>query len=242
MQQVGVIQQLARFPVKSMRGEALAAAGITLHGLSGDRRYAFVQAASRSSFPWFTAREMPELLRFQTKIENGIENGNEGEEAAVIVTAPGGRMWRIDSPELRQELEARSGRALFLLHDHRGSFDSAPVSLISSQTVARIAQETGTAEDAWRFRPNLLVDLQGGAPFDELAWVGRILRVGGAARIAVIETDQRCMMISLDSRTTQSNPSVLKRVVQDHAKCAGVYATVLTPGRVQPGDPVLVED
>lgn len=238
MQAVGVIRQLARFPVKSMRGEALAAAEITLHGLRQDRRYAFVQAASRSSFPWFTAREMPDLLRFQTK----IENGNEGEEGTVTVTAPDGRTWPVDSPELRQELEARSGRALFLLHDHRGSFDSAPVSLISCQTVAQIAQETGTEEDPLRFRPNLLVDLQGGAPFDELAWVGRILRVGGAARIAVIETDQRCMMISIDSRTTQSNPMVLKRVARDHAKCAGVYAAVLTPGRVEPGDPVCVED
>lgn len=237
MQTVGVIRQLARFPVKSMRGEALAAAEITLHGLAQDRRYAFVQAASHSSFPWFTAREMPELLRFQTK----IENGNEGEEATVTVTAPDGRAWRVDSPELRQELEARSGRALFLLHDHRGSFDSAPVSLISWQTVAQIAQETGTPEDPLRFRPNLLVDLQGGAPFDELAWVGRILRVGASARIAVIETDQRCMMISIDSRTTQSNPIVLKRVVQNHAKCAGVYATVIAPGEVRLGDLVTIE-
>ncbi|MBI3473376.1 MAG: MOSC N-terminal beta barrel domain-containing protein, partial [Candidatus Solibacter usitatus] len=51
MRTVGVIRQLARYAVKSMRGEALPATTLTLQGLPEDRRYAFVQTASRSSFP-----------------------------------------------------------------------------------------------------------------------------------------------------------------------------------------------
>ena len=51
MQSVGVIRQVARYPVKSMRGEALPIATLTLQGMAEDRRYAFVQAASRSAFP-----------------------------------------------------------------------------------------------------------------------------------------------------------------------------------------------
>ena len=62
MQSVGVIRQLARYPVKSMQGEALLSAALTLQGFDEDRRYAFVQAASHSSFPWLTARELPVLL------------------------------------------------------------------------------------------------------------------------------------------------------------------------------------
>jgi len=69
MQSVGVIRQVARYPVKSMRGEALPTATLTLQGVAEDRRYAFVQAASRSAFPWLTARELPELLCYRTSVE-----------------------------------------------------------------------------------------------------------------------------------------------------------------------------
>jgi len=42
MQSVGVLRQLGRYPVKSMRGESLAATTLTLQGVPEDRRYAFV--------------------------------------------------------------------------------------------------------------------------------------------------------------------------------------------------------
>jgi len=237
MQSVGVIRQLARYPVKSMQGEALLSAALTLQGFDEDRRYAFVQAASHSSFPWLTARELPELLYYRTSVERA-----GSPEAFVTVATPRGENWAIGSDELRKVLEARSGRSLFLLRDYRGSYDVAPVSLISQQTVARIAQETGTKEDSWRFRPNVLVDLKEAEAFDELKWVGRTLRMGDTAKIAITEVDQRCVMISLDPTTGESSPEILKCVVQKHGKCAGIYATVLAPGEVRTGDPILLEE
>jgi|SRR5664279_4948362 len=236
MQPVGVIRQIGRYPVKSMRGESLSTTTLTLQGIPADRRYAFVQTASRSSFPWLTARELPELLCYLTCVE---EAGPQ--EVEVTVTTPSGEKFPIKSPELHQTLEARSGRELFLLHDYRGSYDVAPISLISRQTITRIAEESATKEDPMRFRPNLLVDLEGGEPFDELNWVGRILRVGKAARIAITEADQRCMMITLDPATAKPSPAVLRCVAQQHKQCAGVYATVLTPGEVGVGDTVSLE-
>src|SRR5579864_1207287 len=128
MQTLGVIRRLARYPVKSMRGEALPAATLTLQGVAEDRRYAFVQAASRSEFPWLTARELPEMLCYHTSVE-----GAGTKDVAVTVTGPTGEKWPVGSEELRRALEAHSGRALFLLRDYRGSYDAAPVSLISSQ-------------------------------------------------------------------------------------------------------------
>ena len=236
MNPVGTIRQLARFPVKSMRGEALPATMLTLQGVPEDRRYAFVQAASRSGFPWLTARELPELLCYKPAVEQARSG-----EVAVTVTTPSGEKWPVDSEELRRAIEARSGRALFLLHDGRGSYDAAPISLISRQTVARIAEESGTPENPWRFRPNLLIDLQEGGAFEELKWAGRVLRVGDAARVAITKVDQRCVMITLDPETGESSPSVLRCVAQQHENCAGIYGTVLTPGEVRPGDPIWLE-
>jgi uncharacterized protein YcbX len=128
-----------------------------------------------------------------------------------------------------------------MLRDYRGSYDVAPLSLISRQTIAQIAEESGTREDPWRFRPNLLVDLENDEAFDELNWVGRILRVGNGARIAITEVDERCMMITLDPATGEPSPSVLRCVVHQHEKRAGVYAAVLTPGEVCVGDIVALE-
>src|SRR5882724_8336139 len=236
MQSVGVIRQLGRYPVKSMRGEPLIATTLTLQGVPADRLYAFVQTASRSSFPWFTARELPELLCYCTSVTEA-----DGQEAAVTVTAPGGKKFPITSDELRESQEARSGKKLFLLYDYRGSYDVAPISLISRQTVSQIAKESETAEDPLRFRPNLLIDLESGEPFDELNWVGRILRVGDTARIAITQVDQRCMMITLDPASAKPSPAILRCVVQQHKQCAGVYATVLTAGEVRIGDKVALE-
>lgn len=236
MQTLGMIRQVARYPVKSMQGEALASAALTLQGFAEDRRYAFVQVSSRSSFPWFTARELPELLYYRTSVEKAGTL-----EVAVTVETARGENWPIESDDLRKALETRSGKPLFLLRDYRGSFDVAPVSLISRQTVARIAEESGTNENAWRFRPNLLIDLKDAGPFHELQWVGKTLRIGSAARIAVTEVDRRCVMISLDPATGQPTPEILKCVAQNHGQSAGIYATVLTPGEVRAGDPILLE-
>jgi len=237
MQRVGVIRMVARYPVKSMRGEACASLPLTLQGFEEDRRFAFVQAESRSAFPWLTAREMPELLRWQTSVE---KPGTP--DVAVTVTTPAGERWPVASSELRQAIEKRFGKAVFLLRDYRGSFDVANVSLISEQTIQRIAEESQTQANPWRFRPNLLVNLQDGAAFDELKWVGRVLRLGDRARIAVIKVDERCVMITLDPTTIEPAPQILKCVVQQHSECAGVYATVLTPGEVRTGDGIGLED
>ncbi len=213
----------------------MASSELTLQGLPGDRRYAFVQAASRSSFPWLTARELPELVCYLTSVE---ENG--ASEPNVTVTLPTGEKWPVESEALRQALETRSGLALFLLFTNRGCYDAAPVSLISCQTTARIAEESATEDDPWRFRPNLLVDLESREPFDEMNWVGRILRAG-SARIAITNVDFRCMIINLDPATGKASPSVLRSVAQQHGRGAGVYGTVLTPGTVRLGDALTME-
>jgi len=236
MNTVGVIQQLGRYPVKSMRGEALAATTLTLQGIPEDRRYAFVQAESRGPFPWLTARELPEMLRYRPTVDKAGTL-----DVRVEVSTPQGGKWPVQSEELRRELEARSGRPLFLLRDYRGSYDVAPISLITRQTIARIAQESATEENPWRFRPNLLVDLPEAEAFEELKWVGRVVRLGETARVAITQVDQRCMMITLDPDSATPNPQVLRSVVKQHEQCAGVYGTVLTAGDVRVGDAVRLE-
>jgi uncharacterized protein YcbX len=49
--EVGRIEAIFRYPVKSMRGEPLDAASMGWHGLEGDRRLAFVGSTSAAGCP-----------------------------------------------------------------------------------------------------------------------------------------------------------------------------------------------
>jgi len=67
-------------------------------------RFAFVQAGSRSLFPWLTARELPELLRYRAVHEEEPPRGRP------LVTSPSGERLSIDSEALRRELEGRAAK------------------------------------------------------------------------------------------------------------------------------------
>src|SRR5438270_3945871 len=62
--EIGHIEALFRYPVKSMAGERLDAANLGWHGIDGDRRLAFRRIHDRSGFPWLSASQLPDLLLF----------------------------------------------------------------------------------------------------------------------------------------------------------------------------------
>lgn len=87
--QIGEVEALFRYPVKSMRGEALNGAELGWHGLEGDRRLALRRIDDRSGFPWLTATKLPELILF-TPVRRTAESlpshvrTPEGEELALF--------------------------------------------------------------------------------------------------------------------------------------------------------------
>ena len=64
MKIIGTVESLWRYPVKNMRGEQLAEAFAGFAGVYGDRLFAFRSSASPKGFPYLTAREQHELLRY----------------------------------------------------------------------------------------------------------------------------------------------------------------------------------
>ncbi len=62
--EIGHVEAIFRYPVKSMGGERLEVANLGWHGLDGDRRLAFRRMDDRSGFPWLTASKLPDLLLF----------------------------------------------------------------------------------------------------------------------------------------------------------------------------------
>jgi hypothetical protein len=230
MTTLGTIAHIARYPVKSMRGEELESTPVGFQGIPLDRAFAFVQEGVHSPFPWFTGRECPQLLQCRPII-------GEGRWPTMRVQSPAGE-FDLGSAEFAAQLQNWSGRKAVLHSDYRGCQDVAYVSVISTATVRALADAAGVPVDHRRFRMNFVVDL-GETPFAEKAWVGRQVRLGNAV-IAVHEQDRRCQMITLDPETGASTPAVLKAAGELNEVYAGVYGSVLAPGGVSVGDAVAI--
>ena len=121
------------------------------------------------------------------------------------------------------------------MQSERALTDAYPVSLISVQTIGKLAGDICTTTDKRQFRANIYADLQGTAGFAENEFVGRRLRVGDEVVLEIAERDTRCMMITIHPDTLAKTPALLKQVVQGHEGTAGVYASVIAPGRVRKG-------
>ena len=127
-----------------------------------------------------------------------------------------------------------------LRFSERGLYDCRPVSLLGNATARALADELAVPLDRRRFRANLHVDWNEERSGREDDLVGRTLQLGGQVRIAVLERDPRCLMITLDPDTAASDPRLLRHVVRSREGKVGVYAAVLVEGVVRPGDPVLL--
>jgi len=125
-------------------------------------------------------------------------------------------------------------------------FDFAPLHLITTSTLSRIAELSprGTVEPE-RYRPNIIIQTPG-REFTENDWVGRDLRIGTSVVLRVIGRTHRCAVPTLEHGELPRDTAALQvpaehnRVTpMDHfgpLPCAGVYAQVLRPGRIQIND------
>lgn len=231
---VGRVVGLWRYPVKSMGAEELAEVEVSWHGLAGDRRWAFIRdGVVQSGFPWLTLRERGEMSHYRPSF---VEPARP-DQSPTVVRTPSGASFDVADPALGEELWPGGAR---VIKQNRGIFDTFPLSLITTQTMARLGEEVGARLDVQRFRPNILVEAAEEAPFAEDDWVGCVLRIG-ALRMRVDKRDGRCAVITIDPVTTERNPAILRAVARDRQGCLGVYGSTVEPGRVAVNDPVLIE-
>jgi uncharacterized protein YcbX len=230
---VGQVAALWRYPVKSMGAEALNQADVSWQGLAGDRRWAFIRPDRvHSDFPWLTMRERPDMVHYRPS----FVDPDRPDASPTVVRTPTGDQFDVADPALAAELDD----AIRVIKQNRGVFDTMPLALLTTQTVAALGALVGDELDVQRFRPNLLIDAPGDAEFPEDAWVGSVLRVG-ELRMRVDKRDQRCVMVNIDPTTTERDPAILRAIARERQACLGVYGSIVQPGRVAVGDPVLIE-
>jgi MOSC domain-containing protein len=258
MGQLGVLQAIYRYPVKSMAGEELEKAFVSYGGIMGDRVFAFVRAKGIKGFPWHTGREQEEMVLFRPQFRDAgamIEPQNleaslalavnpvfpPAEAFDVDVITPEGKVYAIQSTELEADLEQRSGERVSLRFSDRGLYDCRPISIFGNTSLNALGDELDMLVDRRRFRANFYVDWTDPQPYYEDTLVGRTLSIGDRLKIAVLERDPRCKMITIDPDTGKIDKRILHHVISAHDGAVGVYAAVLMEGTVWRGDAIWLE-
>ena len=241
--EIGQVEALFRYPVKSMAGERLEVANLGWYGLEGDRRLAFrrTQINDRSGMPWLTASKLPDLLLFAPQRR---EDGAQGDLLLPThVRTPDGEEMPVFGEDLAKEVGRRYGAPVEMMQLNHGIFDEASISVIASDTVREIGRLAGRSLDVRRFRPNVLVRLLRPTPFQEDEWLGGVVSFGegdDAPAIAVTMRDERCSMVNLDPDSASPAPEVMKAVVRANQNTAGIYGAVTRIGRLAVGQTIFL--
>lgn len=239
--EIGHVEAVFRYPVKSMAGQRLETAELGWHGIDGDRRLALRLTQDRSGFPWLIASKLPELLLFAPL---RLDNGGDG-DLPTHVRTPEGKELPAFGEELAAEIERRHGAPVQMTHLRSGIFDDASISVIASDTIREISTLAGRELDVRRFRPNILVRLLDPTPFQEGNWLGGVLEFGEPGqgpRVTVTQHDVRCSMVNFDPDSARAAPEVLKAIVHVNQNHAGIYGTVIRTGRLAAGQIVRLHD
>ena len=271
---LGTVTTLRRYPVKSMLGEDVAVSDVSFSGLAGDRRLAVVSLRTGK----LASVKYPRLWRAMLTLAASAADGAVritlpdgtiawsadagvdevlsailGQPVTLAATPPPGASLDRAVPEavLRDGVAAEVPAKVIEVGaaSPEGSFfDYAPVHLLTTSTLDRVAELSAQGESAAeRYRPNIVIRTTTPG-FPENDWLGRTLQVGSDLVLRVIARTGRCAVPTLVHgglpRDTDALrvPARYNRVSPlpevDPEPCAGVYAEVLNPGRISTSDPV----
>jgi hypothetical protein len=253
--QIGRVQALWRYPVKSMRGEELPAAELTEHGMTGDRVWA-LRELDRGGI--MSARVWAAILQLAASYEETSPG-----KAAVRIELPDARSVIAGEPDAAARLSELFGRAVELVcvrrerltQDEvdaltrgeayppaRDFFDEDVMHLVASGTLAHLRTLKPDADfDPRRFRANIYVDTGDEADgFIEDRWLDGVLEIGESAKIAGMRPAIRCVMTTHSQPGLARDMSILRTAAQHHGAYVGVFASVAEPGQVRVGDPIVL--
>jgi uncharacterized protein YcbX len=203
------VAALWRYPVKSLAGEPLQTAELTLDGVTGDRT-----VHVRGSRGPLTGRTRHDLLTVSAST------------APDGVPQVAGHAW--DSAAARELVQAAGGPdAELAAYDGPERFDIANLLVATDGALARFGA------DVRRLRPNLLLD---GVPdHTEPTWPGRAVAIGDAL-VGVHSVRQRCIVTSIDPDTGEQDLDVFRRIRRDFSGELALNCWVIRPGTVGVGD------
>jgi uncharacterized protein YcbX len=127
-------------------------------------------------------------------------------------------------------------------------FDAAAIHFLTSNTLTEFSRrEPETAFEVRRFRPNIVIEVDGEEGFVENDW--KVVRIG-EVELRTLMPVPRCVMTTLPQGDLPKDPNVLRSAARHNMvdtkvlgdmPCAGIYAMVASGGTVNVGDQVTIE-
>lgn len=217
-----------------MLGEQCQGIELETRGVSGDRLFAVRDTDGKfgSGKNSRRFRQIDGLFAFQASDSAGSLN----------ITFPDGSVMRGDDPLIHTALSDVLGVAVTLVREEQVShFDQGPIHLVSTAALAWLAERLPDSRiDERRFRVNIVVATTAEEE-SEHSWVNGIVRIGDTVRLKVTAPTERCRMITLAQGDMPDDPKILRCVAQEAGLQFGVYADVLTGGRIDVGEKVAIE-
>ena len=234
---VGPITDIRRYPVKSLGGEAMAAAALVPgDGVAGDRAYVLCALDDGKIVQASRPRDWPGVMETSAAYI-------DGDSGPIRYTLADGTRVSSADPAVVEKLAGSMGRPVALAESAQvGRIKDGDVHLLTTASLAALAalHPEGRFE-ARRFRPNLMIESPAGAEgFVENDWVGRRLRIGDAV-LRISHRTVRCVLPTLAQGDLPKDPVVLRTAVKNNGGDVGVYAMVETPGTVRAGDELRLE-
>ena len=201
------IQELWRYPVKSMAGQSLKKADLGPNGIRGDRVLQIRDGRGRM----VTSRSHPALLSHR---------GTLGPDGEPLVD---GRPWA--SPEVGRDVEIAAGAGARIFRDEAPErFDVLPLLVATEGAVEAFGY------DRRRLRPNILIG--GVKGLAEREWEGYRLCIGEVV-IELVDLRERCIMTTFDPDTQVQDVEVLRKIRRDFGGKLALNARVLRGGTVR---------
>jgi uncharacterized protein YcbX len=248
------IQSIYRYPVKGLSPERLAATALDVgNTVPADRLYAIENGPSGfdAAAPAYFPKQRFLMLMRNERLAALDTRFDEASHTLVV---------HHDSREVvRGDLRTTDGRraledfiAAYCVDELRGppkvlhapghSFSDVArkvVSIINLASVAAVETLVGAPVDPLRFRAN--VYLEDWPAWSELERVGDILAVGSAARLKVVKRIVRCAATNVEPGTGVRDLQIPESLLRacGHMDC-GIYAEVIAPGPIAPGDRVTI--
>lgn len=205
------VQEIWRYPAKSMGGERLGRAMVTELGIAGDRTVLVVRDGKV-----ITSRTHHKLLGLKGTLDSGG------------VPFISGHRW--DSPEAKALVQGAVGPGAELIrYEGAERFDILPLLVATDGAIAKMGF------DGRRLRPNLVIGGVDGLA--ERDWPGKRLKIGEVV-IAPAQLRGRCVMTTYDPDTLVQDRNVLRKIVRELGGTMALDTAVVTPGEIREGDPV----
>jgi uncharacterized protein YcbX len=250
----GTVVEVHRYPVKSMQGESLDGADVDARGITGDRAWGVVDEATGKVL---SAKREPRLLRGAANTTAGGVVVTLPSGACVLAGDPDASAalsaW-LDRP-VRLEAAGAANAAGGIGYEMQVSVDDPASPLVEIPcppgtffdlaamhvltTASLRAMQARYPEGGWaagRFRPSLLVDMDG-EEFAEDAWVGQAVTAGSVGLTPFMPT-VRCVVPTRAWGDLPADLGLVKAVNKHHGASLGIYAAVSSPGRVAVGDTI----